>query len=81
MVSRFVTSLDNFQRKVNWKRIGKYLNIGTAIKEKLERVMSTLNEKRRTFSPNFDNDRVSAVDTEGEEDGEVDASIQFLSAQ
>ena len=67
LVSSFVPSLENLAEKSKLEMGLKFLNIGTAIKEKLGRVTSTLNKRRRTFLPTFDNDQDSAVDLEDEE--------------
>ena len=56
----------------------KFRNIGTTIQVKFERVTSTLNKRRQTFSPTFDDDQDSAVDAGDENDEEKDASTQLL---
>ena len=80
LVFSFVISLKNLARKTTLEMGLKFTNIGTTIKEKLERITSTLNKRRRTFSPTFHIDRDSAFDNEDEEVEEKDASTQFLSS-
>ena len=80
-MSRFVTSLENLTEKGKLDVGLKFLIIDTTIMEKLERVTSTLNKGKWTFSLTFDNDQDSAVDTEDEQDEEKDTSTQFLSTQ
>ena len=48
LMSSFVT-LKNLEDRSKMEMGLKLLNIGTTIKEKLERVPSTLNKRKRTF--------------------------------
>ena len=77
----FVISVKNLAEKSKLELGPKFLTISKTIKEKLERVTSTLSKRRQTFSPTSDNDQESAVDTEDDEDEEKDSSLQFFSTQ
>ena len=66
LVARFLTSMENLAEKHKLEMGLKLLNIGTVIREKLERITSTLNQRRRTFSLTSGKDQDAAFDTEDE---------------
>ena len=78
LFSTFLTSLENLAEKRKLEIGLKLLNNGTTIREKLERVTSTLDQKRQTFSLTSDSDQDSAFDTEDGQDEEKAVSKQFF---
>ena len=60
LLSSFVISLENLQRKVNWKWVCNSSILLKKFEEKLERVTSTLRKRKWTFPPTSDNNQDSA---------------------
>ena len=80
LVSAFVNSLENLAEKNKLEMKLKVHDIATRIKERLERVLSAINTKRRQLS-NGNEPQERLVDMGDDDEDEVNVSTQFLLTQ
>ena len=78
LVSTFVTTLENLAEKSKLEMSLNFHEIGSAIKGKLDRVMSAINKRKRTISSSSKKFGESLCETDNEDVEEVTASTQFL---
>ena len=80
LVSAFVNSVESLAEKNKLEMNLKFHDIATRIKEKLERVLSAINTKRRQLS-NRKEPQERLVDMGDDDEDEISVSTQFLLTQ